>query len=187
MFASGPSPAVAYQLSLKLGSLRLLPLDCLHSPWNRRRCRAPHPPARAPLARTRPDGTLGVMGGGTGVARWVGEWVRCATPSVVRVGRCCQFRVCHHPCSFLHPSYCHIAFRAPVIGRIPPSCHSYRPRTTLSTVAAPISNPRFSPLALARLPLSTYPVPVRARRALRRRVSSYPRAGPSVSFLFSRC
>ena len=29
------------------------------------------------------------------------------------------------------------SLRAPVIGRIPPSRHSYRPRTTLSTVAAP--------------------------------------------------
>ena len=38
----------------------------------RRRCRAPHPPARAPLAHARLDGTLGVTGGGMSAARWVG-------------------------------------------------------------------------------------------------------------------
>ena len=87
----------------------------------------------------------------------------------------------HHPCFRLSLSYCHTAFRAPVIGRIPPSRHSYRPCTTRSTVTAPTSNPRFSPPALARLPFSTYPVLFLTRRAFRRRVSSYPRT-PRGSF-----
>ena len=86
MFASGPSPAVAYQLSLKLGSLRLLLLDCLCSPWNRRRYRAPHPPTRAPLARTRLDGTLGVTGGDVSTLLGELDCVRCAAPSAMRGG-----------------------------------------------------------------------------------------------------
>ena len=108
---------------------------------------------------------------------------RRALGFVVVVVPCCH-HLCSRPSSVLLP---HCFPRTCHRSHIPPSRHSYRPRTTRSTVTAPTSNPRFSPPALARSPFSTYPVLFLIRRALRRRVSSYPRVGPSVKLLFPLC
>ena len=72
------------------------------------------------------------------------------------------------------------------MGCSPLSRHSYRPRTTLSTVVAPICIARFSLPARAWFPLSTYPPVGGVRRVFRRLTSSYPRAG-SCRARFSRC
>ena len=95
MFASGPSPAVAYQLSLKLRSLLRLLLECAsaHRGTGVAVVRSSPTHARSPaLARARLDGTFGVMGGGTGVARWdittTLPRIRTSDASCTRVRRC---------------------------------------------------------------------------------------------------
>ena len=117
---------------------------------------SPHPPACAPSARARLDGTLGVTGDDVSTLLGELDCVRCAAPSAMRGGvGCSAFRR-----SQILSCWRHHALRAPIMGCSPPSRHSYRPRTIRSTVAAPMAMARFRPPPRARFPRSTYAVVV---------------------------